>query len=459
MAGGSGTWEDADVQMLRPNGKVRVIKARYVAEALTHGWKRSVLQEMKDAPKLGQLDVEKVAPWAPLIGTVAGAPFGLAVPGAMAGAALRQDLTGSSNAMSGGLLGNIIPGAEVPGSIPNRIADIIEQGALGSAKVAGAVGKPLFYAGKKLGGFAMSLAPEAAQVAANNGITATTLGWNKLMNLIGNEGAKVAASLHDTPINTTFQPTRELVADITAPLVTKYSYQAIPGEAARAVISAEGTVRMTKGIGDLGVIDKLNRDFLRKGPMDFFKLFKLKQAEAELARKTWALGAKGQRVTDAELEWHRAIADWADETLKRSLPPAQKAVYEAYNATEHGLLSLKEALGAIVNPSKGQTAGAKLLRQTQGYSVGATVIPTTQRILGGAALGGAAAGGGWHQRTGMGLTGATIGLAAGNPAIGSSIAAMLENPQTAMLLARLLQMGGVAATGPKTPQGGPPVAP
>ena len=459
MAGGTGTWKDADIHMLRPNGSPRIIKASDVPEALKHGWKRSLAQEMADESKVGQLDVQKAAQWAPLIGTVVGAPLGLAVPGAMAGAALRQDVTGTSNAVTGELVGNIIPGAEVPGSPLNRALDFAEQGALGSTKLAGAVGKPLFYAGKKLGGFAMSLAPEAAQVAASNGITATKLGWNKLMTLIGNEGAKVAYSLRDTPINTTFQPTKELVADITAPLVTKYSYQAIPGEASRAVTTAEGVVKMTKGTGDLGVIDKLNRDFLRKGPMDFFRLFKLKQAEAELARKTWALGAKGQRVTDAELEWHRAIADWADETLKRTLPPAQKAAYEAYNATEHGLLSLKEALGAIVNPTKGQTAGAKLLRQTQGYSVGATVIPTLQRATGLAALGAAAGGGGWHQRTSMGLLGATIGAAAGNPAIGSSIAAMLENPQTAMMLARLLQVGGVAATGPKTPSGGPPVAP
>jgi hypothetical protein len=402
------------------------------------GFEPSVLERMNSEPQPGQVTEEKLAEWAPMIGGVLGN-----VPGALAGTAYRQSVLGTSNALSGGLLKDVIPGAEVPGSFANRSLDFGEQALLGSSKAVGMVAAPLRGTAKKLAEFSMMLSPESATIAIRHGITANKIGLKRLGNLIGMESNKVANSLLSSPIQTTVQLDRNVVGSILAPVVQKYSWQGIPGP-------------------DVGTITRMARSLLAKGPMDLFKLFKFKQAEADLAKKAWAMNAKGARITDAELDVHRALATWADETLKRILPPTQKAAYEAYNVTEQGLIKLKDAIAPFVNPAKGSSPAAQLLRQQSGYTGGAIVGPMLTNALRGAAIGGLS-GGNWQQRTMFGGAGALTGGLLGNPRIGSNVAVRLADPRTAAFIARIIQGMGVAGSippeKPTSPQGGPPVAP
>lgn len=293
-----------------------------------------------------------------------------------------------------------------------------------------AVGPALARTGTALMGAALKVAPEAAQTAVREGITATAAGARKLMARLGDYGGRVAAMIRQNP--QTFDPTdilngggRALVDQV----VNDQTGGAPAKWAAFRQLAQDFVARHTDANGAIR-------------PLTAPQLQAFKQQAQDVAGPIFRKMAAGEPLTPLEAanaSWHKAMGDYAQQVLENTTPDmidprTGKALSLADANRETGnLIKLKDAiLPAAKDVGTSARVAGRVFPAAAGATVGA-VLPGNRYEN--AALG-----------AGFGLAGPAALAAATSPQALSSLSLMLANPVLANVLAQIPRAAGAGLT-------------
>jgi hypothetical protein len=404
----------------------------------------SVLENLKKKQKPGLKDYAHEALGSlPTAGAIAGGMIGGSAGAAAGGVgALPGAVGGASIGGAGGealkQLGDRALGLGGPSTPAEALSNIQKQGMTqGAYELAGpAIGAASKGLGRGFMAAATKFTPEVAQTAIREGVTAGRKGYAKVVQTLGDLGAKTRAlaAMH-TASGVRFDPNADIVQGALAQVLPKIRNGADPaGDKAKVMEMAktwlEGRVSPiplgdataeADGVYARSVNGKIHR-VKASGGITPIELLESKQASDKIASPLWERGGKGQIQTDVDplkQMWHQALANQM-RTALHSIDAGIPGGLAELDSRASDLIKLKQALFPVAK--KDQSFVARQFQRS---------LP----VMGAGVAGGAAGAlipGSPEQRIEHGMIGAAVGAGI-SPGTISQLALALQGPQSGAL--------------------------